>query len=489
MNRSLLIVCWKSPILGLGQNRNAVWIIQPDVRLDFTNSSLTPSEFPSSYGSPHAVISDVQGNMAFYFDGQNVRSADHSVMQGGSGESLWTPSWLTQQASLILPKPGSPDRYFLFTTDRFDFLDAGILEVDMAGNSGLGAVVSDTLVQYMDSCSNKVAATLHADGETYWVVNHEMGTDEFYSFHLTSAGLDPTPVISHAGEVFGTGQDDQSNWPDWGGELVFSPAGDLLALSSFYINYDTSSTNALFTFDNSTGIISYITSFPELNSASGVEFSPLGTKLYWCHNTWNGSLSVNPLVQFDVSTMNASVIQASITVIPSDMGVSSTIGSILRLAPDGKIYLLNQQPGINGSVLSVIHEPDQPGVLCGLEQNAVPLQSSDALNLTSLPLFCKRYSDSEPYWSTSIPATDPASSLALYPNPCDESAILRYPGPLLGALTVSVVDGSGRSLRSEAWDHSAGAHVWQRKGLAAGSYILLLRDGANTLGWTNLMVR
>lgn len=488
MNRSLLIVCWLSPILGLGQNRNAVWIIQPDVRLDFTSNSVTPSEFPASSGSPHAVISDVQGNMAFYFDGYNVRSPDHSVMQGGSGESLWAPTWLIQQSSLILPRPGNPEHYFLFTTDRCDFLNAGFAEVDMSGNAGLGVVISDTLVQYMDSCSNKIAATLHADGETYWLVNHEMGTDEFHSFHLTMAGLDPTPVISHAGDPFEIGQDDQNNWPDWGGELVFSPDGSLLALSSFYINYDTSSTNGLFAFDNSTGHVTHITSFPDLNSASGVEFSPSGRKLYWCHGIYT-DVFVNPLVQYDVSTMNADMIQASMTIIPSNMGASSTQGSIMRLAPDGQIYLLNQQPGIFGSVLSVIHEPDQPGALCGLEQNAVPLPTSDALNLTSLPLFCKRYADSAPDWQTAIPKGAGSSALSLYPNPCDVSAVLQYTKSAHGALTISIVDQLGRSLRSDTWGPSATKHIWQRQGLASGSYVLVLRDEFSLLGWSRLVLR
>lgn len=192
----LLLLCqWCS-----AQKRNNNWVMGMNMWVSFNTGTfeLLPMSYQPSDRS--GCISDTAGNFLILADSLGVHDALFNVMPGGDAATL---DWGYSQSNfMILPKPGAPDNYIVLVNSREDQKRAGWVEVDMSQNGGLGAVISPGTTWYMDSTTSTLAAITPANGMDYWIVQHEDGTDEFYSFLLTAAGVDPVPVITRSGTDF-----------------------------------------------------------------------------------------------------------------------------------------------------------------------------------------------------------------------------------------------------------------------------------------------
>jgi len=85
-----------------------------------------------------ATISDAAGNLLFYTDGSTVWNKLHAVMTNGNG---LMGNGSSTQSGVIIPKPGSPNNYYLFTCN---VAGAGyrFSEIDMLASAGNGAVIA-----------------------------------------------------------------------------------------------------------------------------------------------------------------------------------------------------------------------------------------------------------------------------------------------------------------------------------------------------------
>ncbi|MEP7170583.1 MAG: hypothetical protein ABI855_14530, partial [Bacteroidota bacterium] len=241
-------------------------------------------------------ISDAVGNLLFYTNGVLVYNNLHQLMPNGTGLLGHISS---TQSSLIVQKPGTTDHYFIFTSDAGEYVappNDGIhfSEVDMSLNSGNGDVIASTKnTPLLGTATEKLCGTLHSNGTDIWVMAHGWNDSTFYAYLVTNAGVNTTAVTSTSGSIHG-GSDDNTI-----GQMKFSPQGNKLALavriSGFF---------ELFDFDNSTGIISnpVLLQIPQFLSAYGVEFSPDGSRLYVCTDSFTS------LYQYDLSSGNATTI-------------------------------------------------------------------------------------------------------------------------------------------------------------------------------------
>ena len=343
--------------VSYAQKEGNIWYFGENAGLDFNSGipvALTDGAINTHEGC--SVISDANGNLLFYTDGVTVWNKNHKQMPNGFG--LLGHSSSTQSA-LIVQIPDNDNLYYIFTTpaQAQTFISSAVFWysiVDMNLDGGLGDVTDKNRFLYTPT-TEKLTAVKHSNGCDIWVISHEWDSDRFFAFRVKASGLDTTPVISKIGAFHGGGTTNANAI----GQLKASPDGNKLALSISF-----ASIVELFDFDNTTGIISSLVSFPPIGTAFGnmqpygIAFSPDGAKLY---------VSLGQRVyQYNLKA------GSSTDIINSQMLIGSSPDSplaALQLGPDGKIYCAT----VNRPDIGVINNPNALGMACNFIDKAVSL--------------------------------------------------------------------------------------------------------------------
>jgi gliding motility-associated-like protein len=362
MKSKILVCSLLFSLICSAQGEANFWYFGNGAGLDFnsgnpigTFGSLTTKE-----GS--ATISNPSGNLLFYTDGVTVFNRNHAVMLNGNG--LFGDPSSTQSATIIL-LPGSATLYYVFTIDEEagpNGLSYSIVDISLDG--GLGAVTIKNNPIYAPTCE-KITVVKHANGEDYWILTHKWKSNTFDARILTSAGLNPSPVLSNVGTVV-TGT--SVNNAETIGYMKISPDGTKVAVCHTYMGIAE-----LFDFDNTTGTLSNPQTILTLSSGKenvyGVEFSPSGKALYIA------ILDAKSIVQFDLS---ASDIPASKQTV-----YNSTLAPAgMQLGPDGKIYIAVGE--FLTYKIGVINNPNLLGKGCDVIIDAIALNGGTSrLGITS----------------------------------------------------------------------------------------------------------
>ncbi|MBK7752640.1 MAG: hypothetical protein IPI41_08570 [Flavobacteriales bacterium] len=229
-----------------------------------TNSAMNQGEGSSS-------ISNADGDLLFYTDGVSVWNRTNSQMSNGYG--LLGQSSATQSA-LIVPKPSNCQFYYIFTVpSQNDVTPLSYSVVDMTLDGGLGDITLKN-VPLIAGVTERLSATLHANGVDRWVVGQRCSDLAIVSFRLTASGVDPTPVISPPPPPITSSNCYLSSYI---GSLKIAPDGSRLCTTFGY------GVNAyLMDYDPLTGLASATLRWsPFLTSGGyGVEFSPNSSRLY-----------------------------------------------------------------------------------------------------------------------------------------------------------------------------------------------------------------
>ncbi len=309
------------------QKEGNVWHFGQGAAVDFNSGTAqvsTPSSMYTFEGS--ASIADANGQLLFYSNGGGrdpiigesagfIWNRNHEVMydmsftEGGGFSSA--------QSAVIIPRPGVPNHYYLFTMEEIEFdiggsvpgqpLGRGLsyFEIDMTLNGGLGGVI-DYVPSILVPSYEGVCAIRHTNGGDYWIVVHD-----------GSKGLAVFPV-----NVTGVGNPLFYNTPNATGSIIkASPDGKWLTCP-----VETAG-QVLYRFDASNGNISLPYSLStEINL---VEFSPNSKRLFYI--TQNETVNYVDLTSADI---NASEVKVA------DLPVFGVINGQMQVAPDGKIYFL-----------------------------------------------------------------------------------------------------------------------------------------------------
>ncbi|KGO83018.1 gliding motility-associated-like protein [Flavobacterium cauense R2A-7] len=344
-------------------------------------------------------ISNANGDLLFYSDGKTVWDRNHVIMPNGNYNAgtglLGDPS--STQSAIIVPKPGNPDIYYIFTVDEPHHENAAVFpdqntdvtpDQDDGFNNGLNYSVVDLsvtgtngsigditqrnvyLVTYNPlnngevayKCSEKITAVKNNNGSGYWVLTHFV--NKFYAFKVNNSGVDPNPVISTINPFVSINGYRKNSI----GYLKSSPNGRKIAIAHSQLGSITGGTEGngqiiLYDFDNTTGIVSNQNTLVTGGNPYGIEFSADSKKLY-ATNGINNNLS-SQLLQFDLTTapINQVVIDQS----------NSTAGA-LQLGPNKKIYRANFSTQSNiDTHLGVINNPETAGLGCNYQQLGVEL--------------------------------------------------------------------------------------------------------------------
>ena len=428
------------------------WFFGNNAGLNFSTGfpvAITTGALSTTEGC--STISDALGNLLFYTNGVSVWNRNNQVMP--NGDSLKGDISSTQSA-LIVPSPGSTDIYYIFTVAAYggpDGLQYSI--VDMTQDSGLGDVTTKNIF-IQDSLTEKVAAEQESNGVDYWVVIHQWGTNKFFSYSLTSTGLQAVPVVSSVGMIHSTSQ-----FQNTYGQMKFSTCSDKLALAAGYMD-----TVQVFDFDNSTGIFSNPITLPENDHVYGVEFSPDGNLLYVTCYDYGGSL-----LQYDLTSNDEAIIIASKIIISSLTDLRA-----LQLGPDYKIYV--DQSFNPAAQLGVINDPNVAGPFCNWDNTGVNLDPNyqGIIPAIGLPEFVQSFFKA----AKSCGATATQEIMAgeknlLFPNPSSEEFTLDL-STLHSISTVIVRDEQGKIIAK--YTGIASEKFSFGKNLSAGIYTVYVQN-------------
>ncbi|MBK8845682.1 MAG: PKD domain-containing protein [Bacteroidetes bacterium] len=336
---------------------------------------------------------DDNGQVLIYTDGSYVYDKNHTAMPNGTG-LMGGPS--STQSALIIPAPGNPNLFFVFTTMSIGSYST----VDLTLNGGNGDVVVKNSF-LLNNVTEKLCGCRHANGVDYWVLYHGLGNNTTYAYLLTAAGVSGAPVVSNTGLLHN----------DAIGQMKFNRQATKLATAMLFMNqYE------LLDFDNSTGVVSNPIPFPATYPYPyGIEFSLDGKYMYTAHGLGTGEIH-----QFDISSGNAAAIFASDYLVGT---VPAAELASLQMGPDKKIYSV----GWYNFFISCINNPENGGAACNFVQQQIitptgvngglPNIVYSLLSAATIKNFCFNdttqflISDSNSYAGVSWNFDDPSSGL------------------------------------------------------------------------------
>ncbi|OZV70029.1 T9SS type B sorting domain-containing protein [Winogradskyella aurantia] len=414
-NTGLTFLLFIFSLILQGQNEASFWYFGQNAGLRFDSetgavTAITDGQLNTLEGC--TTISDDNGNLLFYTDGQTVWSRNHQIMPNGNyfGNTglLGDPS--STSSGLIVPKPNTPNQYYIFTVDEPHHENAAVYPnqftgnyssgggtvpgaddgfnngfnyslVDMTLNNGFGDVVNSEknvpLVTYDSNddleirykCSEKITAVRAEDCSSFWVITH-FG-DSFYAFKIEETGVNPTPVISTVGPYIPI----EGYRRNALGYLKASPDASKLIVSHYgfatIAGGDAGGGVYLYDFDNETGIVSNnleLYSPQNNNSPYGVEFSAETRKAYATIGFGIGGNGTSQVLQWD---LEATDIPNSIQVIHTSNQLSA---GALQLGIDRKIYRAQVDFGnfsSSGRFLGVINNPEAQGLAVNYDEQGI----------------------------------------------------------------------------------------------------------------------
>ncbi|MCX6226451.1 MAG: gliding motility-associated C-terminal domain-containing protein [Bacteroidia bacterium] len=351
------------------QKEGAVWYFGQNAGLDFNLSYPRPrTDGKINTREGVATISDKEGQLLFYTDGQTVYNSIHGIMDNGDG--LYGDVSSTQ-SSIIVPRPGSTTEFYIFTVDQAvaqyspDYHGLNYSVVDMAQNPPFGRVTKKNVPLVDDPnilFTEKITVVKKPNGD-YWIIAHQFGTWAFYEFLLNNSGIS-LESMPEAGSPHIIDPTDRINRGATG-YLKSSPKGDFLVAAVEGQHFFE-----LFSFNHETGEIMLIAKLPagdaldlfaEKEAAYGVEFSPTSNYLYG--STRKGGI----LYQWDLTALNETFIKNSVQILRQNPNI---LCGALQLGFDGKIYVsLSGQP-----YLGVIKSPIQKK--CNYTDNGASLRNN-----------------------------------------------------------------------------------------------------------------
>ena len=365
--KSTLIIFFLTTLLYCSAQQNNIWYFGRKAGLNFNSFSgqaipsiLTNSAMIANEGC--SSISDSTGNLLFYTNGVTVYNRNHQVMLNGDG---LLANLSSSQGAIIIPVPGNPDLFYIFTTDAVENAFANGYKysiLDMSMDNGDGALVTKNSSLW-PSCTERLTAARHQNGVDVWIITNDRNSNIFRTWLLTCNGLNLTPVVSAVGTVL-----DQHNYVNTG-VIKVSPDGKQLCQTHFPIFDETviiSNFIQLFDFDNATGVISNARSisFPATRFTH-CEYSP-NSKLLYVSRLYDKAVD-----QFEITLSTIAAIEASRITFPT---LNPCYG--MQLGPDEKIYVTKGNPS-----LGVINKPDIKGVGCNFQENQMYLTVSSQLGL------------------------------------------------------------------------------------------------------------
>ncbi|HNQ13124.1 MAG TPA: hypothetical protein PKH65_08615 [Bacteroidia bacterium] len=357
MKKILFFICLLWSIASSAQIGNQIWYFGQGAGIDFSSSTPTPlSNGVLNSLDCSSALTDDNGQLIMYTNGQMVYNKNHALMLNGSGLN---GSNNGGQAALIVPQPFS-NLCYIFSVDQFAGSQGFNYHiVDLTLDNGNGEVISKNNLLFSPS-TERIDAIYNSQDSSFWIITHSWNTNDYLCYKLTPAGLNIIPVVSSIGSIHQGGLTGVYNSM---GQLTFSKDGSKVACGIYSLGQVE-----IFDFDMQTGLLSNPIAINNIPNTWGVAFSKEATKLYL--TSW---FSKN-IYQVDLSSGNQFIMQSTLTNIGTvdGPGFSGYYSGYLQLAPNDIIYIAS----FGDTYLGQITYPEDLGVACGLVDNGFYLGGS-----------------------------------------------------------------------------------------------------------------
>jgi len=364
------------------QLENNNWVFGTNDNLNFANNTTTPTVGTTNIDGWEgcASVSDEIGQLLFYTNSETIYNSTGVAMMNGANIN---GSRSSTQGSIIIKKPGSCNKYYVFTAPSVTGgnINRGYYysEIDMSLDNGLGAVTNLKNIPLNDedgtpfsnttntSASERLTSYTNSSIDHTWVIVQH--NSSFYTYRVDNNGvaINPTtpisPTMSHINQTNYRGQ----------GNIKISPDGTRLAISySYQLLFELQ----LFDFNINSGAITngqIIVNSPgayTYGSIYGVEFSPNSQLIYFTtlNNLFQFKTS-NTIVQeerkpkpnYNLSELYQYRIGYKINpliLISSNLQNQDLRFGGIQRGIDDKIYISNH----TNNTLSIINEPNNFGI-------------------------------------------------------------------------------------------------------------------------------
>jgi len=295
--------------------------------LNFNNNPATTlMNSAKIYSECTVAMSNTNGDLLFYSDGDTVWNRNHQIMPNGIN---CEGHWSSKKSALIVPNPNNIDQFYLFGNDGHPTATgAGLFYslIDMTLDNCLGDVIPGAkAIPLVTNTSELLSGCDHANGTDYWAITVDFPDQtnmppSIYAYHVSAAGV-AAPVITNLGQApFNLTIDHDPM-------ILDMAPNDLLGVASFMNFADQK--KILFDFDNATGIFSLKQFYDAGAPAHAITFSENSEILYETYTLQNFD---TPLYQYDLTVPN---IDASRIVI----GMFNGSQNDMRRGPNGQIYI------------------------------------------------------------------------------------------------------------------------------------------------------
>ncbi len=306
---------------------SSIWYFGNSAGINFMNNEAISSDGKINAPEGVALTGDPNADVLFATDGESVWYGN-DLAPAANGTNIGGSPGVTQN-SLFVDFPSDESLFYLFTINNSGQLSYSLLDlkaatpppgVALADGGALAGQPIKTIPLTAEPVTEKLTSTSRTDGGV-WVVTHELNSNAFLSFPVSSEGLGKA-VRSEIGQPHGDGT----------GYLRFMDGGKVLAST-----YNNGSSNAinLYKFDADSGTVSEPA--VELPVKPGTLYGLAFADSMMYATVYDGSNSY--LYQFDVdSTLNQQEIIDSMVEIEVP---GETLGAV-ELGPDGTLYIARE---------------------------------------------------------------------------------------------------------------------------------------------------
>jgi hypothetical protein len=428
--------------------------------VSFSSGGPTVSYFDTeiAYSGDNTNVSDPNGNLVAYSNGCQIQNREHKLMENGDGinpgvvhqmQCTASSGYSFDQGSLFLPMPGSDSLYYLFHLKEEDggsiarFLLYSV--VDASKNAGIGKVILKNEFIQKDTFSGMVSACRHANGRDWWLVIQEnnrfvalppTGKAKYHIYLFNPYGIHYQGE-QEVGQLF--------SYQSWIGQSCFSPNGNSYAIGNIHngVNF--------FNFNRCAGILSnpgHLNFSADTVGSMGLAFSPNSRYLYVTTGLW--------ILQFDMAAANVEASKVAVAYYDGFISQLPTTFFHLALAPNGKIY---GTASFGTDILHVIHQPDQPGLECEVEQHGLKLSTYHAYTMPNFPHYrlydlpgsvCDSLGIDAPIVKTEVPETMSLLGMKLQPNPANDLLTIYLAPETSGRIILMNMTGKTMAIQPKA---------------------------------------
>ena len=339
------------------------WMVGKTSGMNFvsgTNTIIDPVNLggnPASNPNQEATSSICQPDktMAFYCNNYQIYDGANALLT--PFVNLASGGYSSTQGCLTIPDPATLGDYYLFSGNDITGGSSNGINWYKLTKSGATFTIS-TATNIATSGQVSEGLTSSSDGAGgYWVISHTQDNSNYYSWHVTAAGVGPR-VSSATSSRGGFGA---------GGTIRINKCQDKIAMIGsqevevYAWNKTTGTTGALLNFSG-TG------SGPTSGYAG--DFSPNGNVLYF-------SGLNSGLLQWDLTQSYAAGVVAV---------TGSAVAAGIQLGPNNKIYASTAGTGVVTTAVGVVANPNTVGAAaCGYTNAGLTLTGTGvAIGLASI---------------------------------------------------------------------------------------------------------